>query len=104
MKNLLLRQIIRTTIVKEVSLLYSMGTDIMEGRIRKKVAKIAKEQEIVLIQQTGIESSLDDSEIRQYVDAVILEVKSSKVPKQSHGLATGFVSILGKKTHVILSK
>jgi hypothetical protein len=76
-----LRQIIRTTVVKEVSLLHSMGTAIMEDRIRKKVAKIAKEQEIVLIQQTGIESSLDDSEISQYVDAVILEVKSSKVPK-----------------------
>jgi hypothetical protein len=76
-----LRQIIRTTVVKEVSLLRSMGTAVMEDRIRKKVAKIAKEQEIVLIQQTGIESSLDDSEIRQYVDAVILEVKSSKVPK-----------------------
>jgi len=58
-----------------------MGTAIVEDRIRKKVAKIAKEQESVLIQQTGIESSLDDSEINQYVDAVILEVKSSKVPK-----------------------
>lgn len=76
-----LRQIIRTTVVNEVSLLHSMGTAIMEDRIRKKVAKIAKEQESVLIQQTGIESSLDDSEISQYVDAVILEVKSSKVPK-----------------------
>ena len=58
-----------------------MGTAVMEDRIRKKVAKIAKEQESVLIQQTGIESSLDDSEISQYVDAVIVEVKSSKVPK-----------------------
>ena len=76
-----LRQIIRTTVVKEVSLLHSMGTAVMEDKIRKKVEKIAKEQEIVLIQETGIESSLDDSEIRQYVDAVILEVKSSKVPK-----------------------
>jgi len=76
-----LRQIIRTTVVKEVSLLGSMGTAVMEDSIRKKVAKIAKEQEIVLIQETGIESSLDDSEIRQYVDAVILEVKSSKIPK-----------------------
>jgi hypothetical protein len=76
-----LRQIIRTTVVNEVSLLHSMGTVIMEDRIRKKVAKIAKEQEIVLIQKTGIESSLEDSEIRQYVDAIILEVKSSKVPK-----------------------
>jgi len=76
-----LRQIIRMTVVNEVSLLQSMGTAIVEDRIRKKVAKIAKEQESVLIQQTGIESSLDDNEINQYVDAVILEVKSSKVPK-----------------------
>jgi hypothetical protein len=76
-----LRQIIRTTVVNEVSLLHSMGTAIMEDRIRKKVMKIAKEQEIVLMKQTGIESSLDNSEISQYVHAVIKEVKSSKVPK-----------------------
>jgi hypothetical protein len=76
-----LRQIIRSTVVKEASLLDSMGTAVMEDRIRKKVAKIAKEQKLVLTQQTGIETSLDDSEIRQYVDAVLLEVKSSKVPK-----------------------
>jgi hypothetical protein len=77
-----LRQIIRRTVVNEVSLLDSMGTAIMEDRIRKKVTKIAKEQEIVLLQQTGVESSLDDSEINQYVHAVIQEVKSSKVPKK----------------------
>jgi hypothetical protein len=76
-----LRQIIRTSVLKEVSLLDSMGTAVMEDRIRQKVAKIAKEQELVLKQQTGIESSLDNTEIRQYVDAVLLEVKSSKVRK-----------------------
>lgn len=76
-----LRQIIRRTVVNEASLLDSMGTAVMEDRIRKKVAKIANEQKLVLTQQSGIESSLDDSEIRQYVDAVLLEVKSSKVPK-----------------------
>jgi hypothetical protein len=74
-----LRYIIRAAVVNEASLLDSMGTAVMEDRIRKKVAKIAKEQELVLKQQTGIESSLDDTEIRQYVDAVLLEVKSSRV-------------------------
>ena len=58
-----------------------MATAVMEDSIRQKIAKITKEQKMVLIQQTGIESSLDDSEISQYVGVVILEVKSSKVPK-----------------------
>jgi len=76
-----LRQTIRRTVVNEASLLDSMGMALIEDRIRKKVVNIAKEQKLVLTQQTGIESSLDDSEIRQYVDAVLLELKSSKVRK-----------------------
>jgi hypothetical protein len=76
-----LRQIIRTSVVKEASLLDSMGTAAMEDRIRQKVAKITKEQKLILIQQTGIESSLDDSEISQFVETVIQEVKRSKRPK-----------------------
>ena len=76
-----LRQLIRTSVVKEANLLDSMGTAIMEDRIRQKVAKITREQKMVLIQQTGIESSLDDTEISQLVDTVILEVKRSRRPK-----------------------
>ena len=76
-----LRQLIRTSVVKEASLLDSMGTAVMEDRIRNKVEKITREQKLVLRQQTGIESSLDDSEIRQFVDIVIQEVKMSRRPK-----------------------
>jgi hypothetical protein len=75
-----LRQIIRASVVNEASLLDSMGTAAMEDRIRQKVAKITREQKSVLIQQTGIESSLDDSEISQFVETVIQEVKRSKRP------------------------
>jgi hypothetical protein len=73
-----LRQVIRMSVVKEASLLHSMGTAVMEDRIRNKVEKITKEQKMILIQQTGIESSLDDTEISQLVDTVIQEVKKSR--------------------------
>jgi len=73
-----LRQLIRTTVVKESSLLDSMGSAIMEDGIRQKVAKITREQKMVLIQETGIDSSLDDSEISQFVETVIQEVKRSR--------------------------
>jgi hypothetical protein len=73
-----LRQLIRTSVVKEASLLGSMGAAMLEDRIRNKVEKITREQKIVLIQQTGIESSLDDSEISQFVDTVIQGVKRSR--------------------------
>jgi hypothetical protein len=76
-----LRQLIRMSVVKEASLLDSMGTAVMEDRIRQKVEKITKEQKLVLIQETGIEPSLDDSEISQFVENVIQEVKRSKRPK-----------------------
>lgn len=76
-----LRQFIRKSVVKEASLLDSMGTAVMEDRIRNKVEKITREQKLVLRQQTGIESSLGDSEIRQFVDIVIQEVKMSRQPK-----------------------
>jgi hypothetical protein len=69
------------SVIKEASLLDSMGTAVMEDRIRQKVEKITKEQKMVLMQQTGIESSLEDSEISQLVDVVIQEVKKSKRAK-----------------------
>lgn len=73
-----LRQLIRKSVVKEANLLHSMGEAIIEDRIRNKVEKITREQKMVLIQETGIESSLDDSEISRYVDSVIQQVKRSR--------------------------
>jgi hypothetical protein len=73
-----LRQLIRKSVVKEANLLHSMGEAIIEDRIRNKVEKITREQKMVLIQETGIESSLNDSEISRYVDSVIQQVKRSR--------------------------
>jgi hypothetical protein len=70
-----LRQAIRQYVIDESKLLDSIGTAEMEQQIEKAVSKITKEQEEVLAEQTGVEPSLTEGEVKDYVETVLLEVK-----------------------------
>jgi hypothetical protein len=41
--------------------------------------KLAKEQHEVLAQQTGVEPSLDEDELKQYLNETIQEIKRSSI-------------------------
>ena len=99
----ILRQSIRTIAIKESSLLDSIGmaqmeqqiqrkvfpsirasllelvdnigTAQMEQEIERRVLKVAKEQQDVLTEQSGIESSLTEDDMKEYLEQVIKEVK-----------------------------
>jgi hypothetical protein len=43
-----------------------------------KITKIAMDQQQTLSEETGVESSIDDSEIKQYLNEVIKEVQQHK--------------------------
>jgi len=70
-----LRHAIRKYVFQESNLLDSIGTAQMEQQIEKTVLKITKEQEEVLSEQTGIEPSMSEDDVKDYLETVLLEVK-----------------------------
>jgi virulence-associated protein VapD len=56
-------------------MLDNIGSVYMEQETINKITKIAKDQQQTISEETGVESSIDDSEIKQYLDEVIQEVQ-----------------------------
>jgi hypothetical protein len=73
-----LRQSIRKFAIAESKLLDSIGTAQMEQEIENKVMKMANDSERLMVDETGIHSSLSDNEIKQYLHEVLSEVKEIK--------------------------
>lgn len=74
-----LRQSIRNFAIGESKLLDSIGTAQMEQEIQRRVVVLFKQNQHRMAEESGVESSLTDEEIRQYLDEVIKEVKKAKV-------------------------
>lgn len=70
-----LRSLIRNFAVKESRLLDSIGTAQMEQEIEKRVLAIAKRNQHIMAQETGIQSSLSEDDVKQYLAEVITEVR-----------------------------
>lgn len=70
-----LRQTIRTYTVTESRLLDSIGMAHMEQDIQNKVMKMTKEVQQKMMEETGINSSLSEDEIKKYLSEVLSEVK-----------------------------
>jgi Tfp pilus assembly PilM family ATPase len=56
-------------------MLHRLGSTQMQQEIQKRVAKLSREQEEVLKEQTGVEQHLTDDEITQYVKDVMKEIQ-----------------------------
>jgi hypothetical protein len=70
-----LRQSIRQYVMQESNLLDNIGTAQMEQEIQTRVLKVAKEQQDVLTEQTGVEPSLSQDDIKEYLNEVLDEAK-----------------------------
>jgi hypothetical protein len=73
-----LRKSIRNSVEKQANLLHSIGTAQMEQEIENRVIRITREQQSNMIKETGIESSINDEDIKKYLAEVIEEVKGIK--------------------------
>jgi len=51
----------------------------MEQEIEKRVIALTKQNQDRMAEETGIQSSLSEEEIKQYVEQVIREVKKPKM-------------------------
>jgi hypothetical protein len=74
-----LRQSIRKMIVKESKLLDSIGSAEMEQQIQKRVIDMTRQHHDMLANETGVEPSLNDDEVKEYLHEVLKEVKKEKV-------------------------
>jgi signal transduction histidine kinase len=70
-----LRESIKKSALEESKLLVSIGSAQMEQKIQSKVVGIAKEQAHKMTKSTGIDISLTEDDIRDYLSVVIKEIK-----------------------------
>ena len=72
-----LRRSIRKS-VKDMKFLESIGTAQMEQELQKRVLTIAKENSDVMTEETGVQPSLTEDEMKDYLDMVANEMKHTK--------------------------
>ncbi len=72
-----LRQSIRNFAI-ESKLLDSIGMDHMEQEIQKRVLAYTKQNQDRMAEETGIQSSLTEEDMREYLQQVIEEVKKER--------------------------
>lgn len=73
-----LRQSIRRSAIKEVKFLESMGSAQMEKELQTRVLTIAKKNSDIMTEETGVQPSLSEDDMKQYLEEVIKEIRVKK--------------------------
>jgi hypothetical protein len=71
-----LRQLIRRSAMQEVKFLERIGTAQMEQELQKRVLTIAKKNSDSMIEETGVQPSINEDEMKQYLEQVLEEIKA----------------------------
>jgi len=77
-QDLTLRKTIRKSVMEQSKLLDSIGTAQMERELQTSVLTIAKKTSDEMKENSGIEASLSEDDVRDYMSLVIKELKRSK--------------------------
>ena len=72
-----LRRSIHKLAMEEADFLQSLGTTRMKEELQKKVARLSKEQEEILKEQTGVEQKVTEEEMKQYMEEVMREINKA---------------------------
>jgi hypothetical protein len=78
-----LRQSIRKLALKESKLLDSIGGAQMEQEIQRRVIVMTKEAERMMTEGTGVEPSVNEEDVKQYLHEVMEELKARKTKKSN---------------------
>ena len=70
-----LRQSIRKSAIDESKFLVSIGSGQIERKIEKKVIEMAKDNAASMTEQTGVQLSLTEHDMKQYLSTVLKEIK-----------------------------
>ena len=76
-----LRRAIRKSVQRQSSLLDKIATAQMQQEIENRVLSTIKSQAENLRSETGIETSLDENEMREYMNEVIANIMTKKIEK-----------------------
>ena len=93
-----LRQAIRKSAVDESKLLVSTGSAQMEQKIEKKVIEMAKDHAASMTEQTGVQLSLTEHDMKQYLSTVLKEIKVlqnvDEILKKGRGILESSIEFL----------
>jgi PAB1-binding protein PBP1 len=64
--------------MKEVNLLDSIGTAHMEQEIQKRVITLTKQNQVRMAEESGIQSSLTEEDMKSYLQEVIEEIQNTR--------------------------
>jgi hypothetical protein len=81
-----LRRSIRNSIEQQLDLLDNIGTAQMENEIVKNILAVTRKQSMQSAEQTGVGSSLEEGDIREYLVQVVKETKEIKNKTKNDGL------------------
>ena len=73
-----LRKSIRKSVEEHSKFLHGIGRAQLDQGIKDVVMKVTKDYSDKMIQKTGVEPSLTDSDIKQYLEEVLTEVRKGK--------------------------
>jgi hypothetical protein len=75
-QDLALRQSISKSVTAQSKLLDSIGTAQMETELQRRVLTVAKKASDDMAEKTGVEASMTEDEIKDYIGRVIKELES----------------------------
>ena len=70
-----LRQTIRKSAIEESKVLVSIGSAQIHQQLEKKVLQSAKDRVNMMTNQTGVQVSLTEADVKQYLNSVLKEIK-----------------------------
>jgi hypothetical protein len=73
-KDSRLRQFIRKSIMDDSKFFDAIGTANMEQEIQKRVMKVVKEQQNDIVEEDGVQPSITEDEIKDYMSQVLQEI------------------------------
>jgi hypothetical protein len=77
-QDLALRQSIRESVKEESKFLDSMGTAQMESELQTRVLKTVKKASDTMAEETGLESSMTEDDMKDYMEIVMNELKDKR--------------------------
>ncbi len=75
-QDMTLRQSIRKSVMEQSKLLDNIGTAEMEKEVQKRVLSVVKKTSADMKESTGVEASMNEGEMKDYVELVIKELRS----------------------------
>ncbi|MDW0223373.1 MAG: hypothetical protein QOC40_09680 [Nitrososphaeraceae archaeon] len=76
LQDMTLRQSIRKSVMEQSKLLDSIGTAEMEREVQKQVLTVAKKASASMEEESGIEASMNEVDMKEYLELVIRELSS----------------------------